>query len=121
MRILQKARKGILMNLLTYHEPTRIYLIDACDIGIGGFSSKGRAWRWQIPKEYLGRAHINLLEFCAELVSIWINIVEETLYDEECILSMGDSTKAIGCLHKARKPAPNKHTHITLAKMILQK
>ena len=75
MRILQKSRKCISMNLLTYHEPTRIYLIDACEIGMGGFISKGRAWRWKIFKEYWGRAHINLLEFCVELVSIWIDII----------------------------------------------
>ena len=49
-RILQKACKGILMNLLTYRELTCIYLTDACKIGIGGLSSKVRAWRWQIPK-----------------------------------------------------------------------
>ena len=29
MKILQKAHKGILMNLVTYSEPTRIYLTDA--------------------------------------------------------------------------------------------
>ena len=42
MRILQKARKGILMNLLTYCEPTHIYLTAACEIGMGSFISKGR-------------------------------------------------------------------------------
>ena len=61
IRILQNAHKGILMNLLTYLEPTRINLTDACKVGMGGFSSKGRAWRRKIPKEYWGRTHINLL------------------------------------------------------------
>ena len=60
-RILHKSYKGILMNLLTYLEPTRINLTDAYKVGMGGFSSKGRAWRWKIPKEYWGRTHINLL------------------------------------------------------------
>ena len=31
------------MNLLTYRETTRIYHTDACEIGMGGFVSKGRA------------------------------------------------------------------------------
>ena len=65
IRILQKDQKGISMNLLNYCEPTLIYLLDACEIGMGVFSSKGKAWRWKIPKEYWGRRHINLLEFCA--------------------------------------------------------
>ena len=117
MRILQKSHKGIYMNLLTYREPTRIYLTDACEICIVDFRSKGRSWRWQIPKEYWGRAHINLLEFCAELVSIWIDIAEDTLDEEEYLLSMGDSTTYIGCINKSRKPDPNEHLQTTLAKM----
>ena len=70
-------------NLLTYREPTRIYLTDACG-------------RCQIPKEYWGRVYINLLEFCAELVLIWIDILEKTTDDEEFLLSMGDITTDIG-------------------------
>ena len=50
MRILHKARKGLLMKLIAYREPTRIYITDVCKIGMGGFSSKGRSWRWKIPK-----------------------------------------------------------------------
>ena len=50
MRIPQNPHKGIYMDLLTYREPTRIYLTDACEIGMGGFSSKGREWWWKIPK-----------------------------------------------------------------------
>ena len=75
----------------------------------------------EIPKEYSGRAHIKLLEFCVEILSIWINIVEYTLDDEECLLFMGDSTTAIGWLHKARKPAPNKHPQLTFMKTRLQR
>ena len=121
MKILQKSHEGISMNLLTYREPTRINLTNAYKIGMVGLSSKGRAWRWQIPKTFWGRAHINLLELCAELVSIWIDIVEDTLDDEECLISMGDSTTDIGWLHKARKPTPNNHPQLTLAKTILQR
>ena len=121
MRIIRKAHKGILMNLITYCEPTRIYLTDACKIGMGGFSSKGRARRWQIPKEYWGRGHINLFEFCAEIVSIWINIVEDTLDDEECLISMWDRKTAIGWFHKACKLAHNYRPHLTLIKTRLQR
>ena len=56
------------------------------------------------------------MEFCTEIVSIWIDIVEGTLDDEEFVLSMGDTTTAIGWLHKAHKPAPNKHPQPTLEK-----
>ena len=97
------------MNLLTYREPTLIYLTDACEIGMRDFISKGRAWMWQIPKYYWGHTHINLLELCTELVSICIDIVENTLDDEICLLSIGDSIKSIRCFKKVPKPAPNEH------------
>ena len=116
MRVLQKSHEGISINLLTYHEPNCIYLTDACKIGMIGFSSKGRARRWKIPIEILGCAHINLLELYSELVSIYIDIVEETLDDKECLLSMGYSTTAIRWIHKARKPDPNDHPQLNLAK-----
>ena len=86
-----------------------------------GFRSKGRAWQWQIPKEYWGCAHINLLEFCAEIILIWVDIVEDALDDEEYLLSMEDSTTATGWLRKAHKPAHNEHPQITLTKTILQR
>ena len=121
MRILHKACKGISMNLITYREPNRIYLTDACEIGMVGFISKGRARRWKITKEYWGCAHINLLEFCEELVSIWIDIIEDTLDDNACLLSMGDIPTAIGWLHKAHTPAPNENPQSTLAKTRLQR
>ena len=59
------------------------------------------------------------MEFCAELVLIWIDIVEDTLDDEEFLLYMGESTPAIGWLQI--KPTPNKHPQLTLAITILQR
>lgn len=65
------------MNLLTYRYPDVIYLSDhGCEYGIGGYSAHGHAWRWKIPPELQNGAHINLLEFIAELICIWVNIVQ---------------------------------------------
>jgi len=100
--ILTKASQGISMNLLTYWEPTRGYQTDACEYGIGGHNTVRRGYRWKIPHHLLGIAHINVLEFLGELVGPWIDIIEGTLGQEECILSMGDSSTAIGWIHRSR-------------------
>ena len=60
------------------------------------------------------------MEFCAELVFVFIDIVEDRLDVKECLISMGDITTAIGWLHKAQKPAPNNHPQLTLVKTRLQ-
>ena len=66
----------------------------------------------EIPKEYSGRAHIKLLEFCVEILSIWINIVEYTLDDEEFLLSV---------VPQSTQTHPKEHPHHTIAKTILQR
>jgi len=88
------------MNLLTFREH-HVYQSDACERGLGGYSASGRAWRWEIPTHLQGRAHINLLEFIAAIVGIWIDIIEGAVVPESCILSMGDNTSATGWLKKS--------------------
>jgi hypothetical protein len=42
--ILDKAKKGIDMNLLAFRLPDRIYYSDSCPAGLGGYSNQGFAW-----------------------------------------------------------------------------
>jgi hypothetical protein len=60
--------------------------------GLGGYSSNGRAWRLYLPEELLYRATNNLLEHVASIITVWIDIIEENLQPEDCILSMTDSS-----------------------------
>jgi hypothetical protein len=101
MKILQKANMGISLNLLTYRTPNKIYWSDACEYGIGGISIDGKAWRWIIPENLRNRAHINLLEFMAEIACIWDDILDEKVQKEDCILAFGDKT-AMGWIHKSK-------------------
>ena len=101
LKFLKDAFEGISMNLLTFRQPTHCYRTDSCELGLGGFSSAGKAWRWIIPKELRGRAHIGLLEYLAQIVSIWLDIYDGDIDVEDCALSMGDSTNAIGWVKKS--------------------
>jgi hypothetical protein len=102
LAVLARAHEGINMNLLTYRLPNAQSKVDACPRGLGGYSKAGRAWRFIIPHHLLGRAHINLLEFLAILVSVWLDIIEGSVKPLDCLLVMGDSTTAVGWLHKTR-------------------
>ena len=61
-----------------------------------GFDTQGRAWRYLIPEPLRGRAHINLLKFITQLVGVWLAVLEGRVSQLDCILGMGDSTKALG-------------------------
>ena len=96
-----KATTGINMNLMTFRRPNHVYINDASEHGLGGFSTSGRGWSWVIPEKLRGRAHINLLEFLAQLVSIWIDIRENRVKKLDCLLGMGDNTASMGWMRRA--------------------
>ena len=104
LRFLQRANTGISMNYISYRSPTHCYRADACPWGIGGYSSKGRAWRWEIPTSLLWRATLNMLEFVAATIGPWIDLIEGNLPTLSCILSMTDSTTTNGWLRKSNFP-----------------
>ena len=115
---LKQANKGISMNLLTYRTPTHVYRSDACEHGLGGFSAKGRAWRWQIPDNLLDRAHINLLEFLASITCIWIDEIEGNIAPEDCLLALGDNTSATGWLRRSNFIESDEQDHDTTTKLL---
>ena len=51
--VLDKAARGIDVNLLVYKKPTKIYRSDSYPAGLGGYSSDGFAWRFYIPLELM--------------------------------------------------------------------
>ena len=84
------TNKGINMNLCTYRCPTIAYRADACPQGLGGFSHRGRVWRFRIPTHLHFRATLSFLEFIASTIGPWIDILENNT-----TLSIGSSPKPI--------------------------
>ena len=90
------------MNLLTFRNPNHIIIGDACEHGLGAFHvQSGRAYSWIIPEELRGRAHINLLEFLTQVIQVWLDILENRIQPEDCILALGDNTSAMGWLRRS--------------------
>jgi hypothetical protein len=100
-KFLHQAHLGFSMNLVTFRKPDIYYIGDASEHGLGGFATHGRAWRWEIPEDLRGRAHINLLEFITQVVCIWIDILEGAVSKHDCLLGLGDSTSAMGWLRRS--------------------
>lgn len=75
LNFLDKAHKGISMNLLVFRDPNHVYCTDACEYGLGGIFQDGSIWRWEIPCNLLHRAHITLLEFMAMVAAYWNRLV----------------------------------------------
>ena len=98
---IDKANRGISMNLLTFRAPDIVYICDAAEYGLDGFASHGRAWTYVIPPHLRNRAHINILEYLAQIIAIWIDVIEGVTKKEDCILAMGDNTSAMGWLRRS--------------------
>ena len=106
---LQKVSiKGININSITFTTPTHTTFSDACEHGLGGFSTNGWAWRYELPHELIGQFSINLLEFLA--VSITISLISRNTNSNTKILAFTDSSSALGWLHKASF-ASNQRNH----------
>jgi hypothetical protein len=117
LKCLKKAASGMSLNILVLRVATHLYRNDAAFHGIGGYSNRGRAWRYDIPEELRLRASINLLEFIGSILGPWIDFVEGNLPPESCIFSQGDNTTAASWLQKTNF-ASNKPAHLKVARRL---
>lgn len=87
------------MNMLTNRIPTHTTITDACLAGFGGFAmNSGRAWRYKFPSK--PAVSINVLEFMACVIEIWLELLHDNIKPEDCILALTDNKSAAGWLHK---------------------
>ncbi len=98
---LQFANNRIILNTITFRQPTHIYRSVLCPVGLGGYSHEGWAWRYYLPPELQFHASNNLLKHLPAIISPWVDILANQLKPNNCILSMTDSTTAKGLLKKS--------------------
>ena len=65
---------------------------------MGGFNTDGFAWRIKLPEELLGIFSINLLEFIASAIKIYLTLKWKG--NNRKFLAFTDSYSALGWLHK---------------------
>jgi hypothetical protein len=95
---LPKIHKGLSLNLIAFRRPLFLCWSDACPEGLGGFDYLGYAWRMAIPLEFRKAVATknNCLEFIATLITVWQAILMKRATREDCFLSQGDNTSAVG-------------------------
>ena len=92
---------GVIINDICYTQWTRTIITDACEHGIGGFCVEtDRAWRYRLPPELIGRLHINIIEFCASVIGIWVEL-NEYAGPHPRFMTLFDSTSVLRWLHKS--------------------
>ena len=76
MKFLQHVTtKGVPINNIFFVKPSVMLWSDSCEYGIGGYSKNGLVWRWRIPEAWHGKITLNLLEFLASAVTIYMTIL----------------------------------------------
>jgi hypothetical protein len=102
LTFLNTAHKGLSLNNLLYHKPTVIYRSDASEFGLGGYNiTSGIAWRFELPPKCRNRTSLNSLEFLACVISVWVDSFHNVIDPESCLLSLMDSTTALGWSQKS--------------------
>lgn len=111
MLFLERAHRGISINLLVHRKPGGIGVSDSCPVGLGGFLvHTGRGWRLKIPPGTnirKGSAANNVLEFLALAITIWLMCDDAKEGSYECLLSLADNTSALGWMYKAGRLKPD--------------
>ncbi len=107
-KILDKATKGIGMDLLVFRLSNRVYYSNSCPVGLGGYSNQGHAWCFKVPDNLQFRASNNLLKSLAAIITPWINIINGWFSPGDCALSMTDSTTTEGWMQKSNFVKPDK-------------
>ena len=93
------STRGIDINNITFTMPTTTTYSNACEHGIGGYNTNGLAWRLQLPPNMIGRLLINVLEFAAAAITIYLTVESST--SPQKVLAYTDSSSALGWLYKA--------------------
>jgi len=114
--------QGISTNNITYTECTSYLITDACEFGLGGFNMKtGEAWRYKLPAWMTQTFHINLLEFIASVIAIWLDIKQDnskTLFKKYFALT--DNSSTVGWLYKSNFHPKTYPGHDIVARKLAQ-
>ena len=100
----QASYTGISFNNICHTVHTNTILTDASEAGLGGFNPKtGRAWRFKLPKWMETSLHINILEFIACTIGIWLEVLEMKKSNKKFIKirALTDNSSAVGWLYKS--------------------
>ena len=105
--------KGVPIKKKVFVKTSVTLWSDACECGIRGYSNNGIAWQCRITPAWHGKLTLNLLEFLASSVTIYMNILQ--MGHGSHILAFTDSSSTLGWMHKASFDPVNTESHYDVA------
>ena len=113
------SQQGISFNNICFTRHNQEILTDASEFGLGGFNTTtGKAWRFEIPIWMRKTMHINLLEFIACTIGIWLEILDSNNKSFLKIQALTDNSSAVGWLYKASFNPKSHHGHDIVARKL---
>jgi hypothetical protein len=113
------SHSGISINNICITAPSATTYSDACEWGIGGYTTQGHAWRYLLPTHLRGRASINILEFIAAIITIHLSITHDTHPTiHPHILAFTDSSSAAGWLYHSTFNPVKDRCHDDIARFL---
>ena len=114
MKFLQHVTtKGVPINNIVFVKPSVMLWSDACEYGIGGYIENDVAWRWRIPAAWHEKLTLNLLEFLASAVTIYMIILK--MGQGSHILEFTYSSSTLVWMHKTSFDTVNAESHNAVA------
>ena len=92
---------GVSINQITFVQHDVQIYTDACETGLGGYNPRtGKGWRFKLPEWMQRQFHINILEFIASVIGIWLEIKNKNIQYLN-ILAKTDNSSALGWMLKS--------------------
>ena len=110
------TNKGVPINNMVFVKPSVTLWSNAFEYGIGGYSENGLAWRWKIPDVRHGKLTLNLLEFLASAVNIYMIILQ--LGQGSKILAFTYISSALVWIQKSSFDPVNAESHNAVARWL---
>ena len=115
------SETGVSFNNMSYVKRNQLSLTDASKSCLGGFNpSSGKAWRFKIPTWMQTSMHINLLEFIAYTIGIWLEILDHQNQEGKYlkIKALTNNSSAVGWLYKSNFNYRNQGPHDSVARKL---
>eukprot|EP00957_Ditylum_brightwellii_P203481 15334797-Ditylum_brightwellii.AAC.2 len=108
-----QATTGILINSLVFCMVDITLWSDASKYGMGGFVSKGTAWRYELLSCFQGMLTLNTIESIASVITLeqaLCNAIPST-----CFLRLSGTSSVVGWMHKSKLNEATHTDHLHIA------
>ena len=116
VKFIQQAQIGTSINNLVFRRPSHFCWDDSCPLGLDGYSASGLTWQFYIPPSLQSQYTNNVLEFLAQIVTIWFDIIAGFMPQFAYCLGCSNSSSTVGWMHWSNFDQNARPVHEDLAR-----